>query len=85
MHIVHSRKLESDVKELEELIKNGGEPSFELKQLLSCDAPEPWQNLFALRAEHIYKALFKLVCRLVCKGYCKNLPRLGRVARKKLL
>ena len=36
---------ESDVKELEELIKNGGEPSFELKQLLSCDAPEPWQIL----------------------------------------
>lgn len=36
---------ENDCKELETIIKNGGEPSFELKQLLSCDAPEPWQIL----------------------------------------
>ena len=36
---------EADCKELEALIENGGEPSFNLKHLLSVDAPKPWQIL----------------------------------------
>ncbi len=36
---------EEDKKELEALIENGGETSFNLKPLLSVDAPKPWQIL----------------------------------------
>ena len=36
---------DADCKELEDLIENGGEPSFSLKPLLSVDAPKPWQIL----------------------------------------
>jgi len=36
---------DEDCKELEDLIENGGEPSFSLKPLLSVDAPKPWQIL----------------------------------------
>lgn len=36
---------ERDCEELSSLIKNGGEPSFELEPLLSVDAPKAWQIL----------------------------------------
>ena len=36
---------DADCKEIEDLIENGGEPSFNLKSLLSVDAPKPWQIL----------------------------------------
>lgn len=36
---------ERDCEEISELIKNGGEPSFDLLPLLSVDAPAPWQIL----------------------------------------
>lgn len=36
---------ERDCEELSQLIKNGGEPSFELLPLLSVDAPKAWQIL----------------------------------------
>ena len=36
---------ESDVKELKEILTNGGLPSFDLEPLLSVDAPNPWQIL----------------------------------------
>ena len=36
---------EKDIAELEELIKKGGEPSFDLEPLLKVDAPMPWQIL----------------------------------------
>lgn len=36
---------DSDCTELERLVKEGGEPSFELEPLLSVDTPAPWQIL----------------------------------------
>ena len=36
---------ENDIEEITSLIKNGGTPSYELQQLLSVDAPKPWQIL----------------------------------------
>ena len=36
---------DSDCAELEKLVKEGGEPSFELEPLLSVDTPAPWQIL----------------------------------------